>query len=281
MSNELAPLTPAIVVCCQRPIMAVKLADNRIAATLQSLCEALQLNRSGQRQRIVRQPLLARQLLLAPIATKSGLQQMDILIASAIPAWLVGVQLNRLAPEKQALIFDFQEQAVDTLYQYFFKRDVEAAVQSAPTIELSRTAPDSLWEMLYEAIQAFELDQQKKEKLLNWIKDEIAKMKQHQTRMEAEVAAVKQEQARTDVRLAMIEKRLAGKMTSASEHESQPERRILSLEHLGQAYVLARALRRQKGEEVSDVLHELAGTFGVKDISDLPDDEWRQAISWF
>ncbi len=39
-------VTPDVVTCCEKPVMAMSMPDDRIAATLHSLCDAVQLDYS-------------------------------------------------------------------------------------------------------------------------------------------------------------------------------------------------------------------------------------------
>lgn len=102
-----------------RPIMAVRLPDARLGATLRSLCLILSLNLSGQQQRLRRDPALRKALVTAAVPTRQGRRDTDVLLAWAIPIWLVGLQSSRLTPEKQDLIRLLQEQAVQAIYQTF------------------------------------------------------------------------------------------------------------------------------------------------------------------
>ena len=102
-----------------RPILAVRLPDARLGATLRSLCLILSLNLSGQQQRIRRDPALRRALVTVALPTRKGPRDSDVLLAWAIPIWLVGLQSSRLPPEKQDIIKLLQEQAMQTIYQAF------------------------------------------------------------------------------------------------------------------------------------------------------------------
>ncbi|HEU5198525.1 MAG TPA: phage antirepressor N-terminal domain-containing protein [Ktedonobacterales bacterium] len=259
MSLEIPPLTPEIVPCYQRPVVAVRLPDRRIAATHQSLCDAVNLDRTGQLQHIRRNKMLSKQMLLVPIRTEGGYQQMDVLISWAIPIWLGSVHLTRLAPEKQELIMAFQEQIVEALERHFATLDTSAAAQ--PASSPTHKPPRSALEMHIEAWQetAQELD---------------AREERYETRL----AVVEQQLARVMAQVAALEQRDGG----ARGEEPPPQAgRILSQAHIGQVYVLARHQRDQSGEPISDMLRDLAETFDVPDMSDIPDEGWDHILRWF
>ena len=253
-------ITPDVVTCCEKPVMAMRMPDDRIAASLRSLCDAVQLDFIGQLQRIQRQPSLAKWLHRISVLTLVGRQEVDVLIVTAIPAWLIGIQLNRLAPEKQALILRFQDEAVDTLYHHFFKADAQATAQqpSEPEIDAGEwveseprsPAPDTIWERLYETLVGFESEWQ----------------------------TMKQDMAEQKKKIAAIEQRL---QSGAAAGQTQRENRPLSLEHIMQLYTLARALESQTGEPVSALFRQLAEVFDVTDVSAIPNDGWEHVLNWF
>src|SRR5262245_22187067 len=96
----LVPLEQAEVTIFGRAVRAVRLEDGRIAAVFSDLCHALNLERGPQARRVREDEVLGEQLLFADVDTADGPQPMDVLTAWAIPTWLQGVQVSRLAPEK-------------------------------------------------------------------------------------------------------------------------------------------------------------------------------------
>lgn len=257
-------VTPDIVTCCEKPVMAMRMPDDRIAATLHSLCDAVQLDYIGQFQRIQRQPSLAKWLHRIAVLTLAGRQEVDVLIVTAIPAWLIGIQLSRLAPEKQALILRFQDEAVDTLYRHFFKEharpDAQPTAQQPPEpdgapgewieAEPLPSVPDTIWERLYEVLAGFERKWQ----------------------------AVEQDIAGLKAELAEIRQQLRGASAAGQSHR---DKRPHSLEHIMQLHTLARSLESQSGEPVSALFRQLAEVFDVTDVSAIPDAGWDHILTWF
>jgi hypothetical protein len=117
--DVLIPLEQAEIPFYDRTIVAVRLPDGRIAAVLSVLCEVIGLAPAPQGRRIRADEVLADQLLLAQVQTDGGPQAMDVLTAWAIPAWLQGIKLGKVAPEKRAAILAFKREAADTLYRHF------------------------------------------------------------------------------------------------------------------------------------------------------------------
>jgi hypothetical protein len=262
MSNILSPLIPIIVMCCQQPLMVVRLPDGRVGVTLQSLCEALNLNRPGQLQRIRRNWALAEHLVLVPLMTKSGLQHMDVLMVEAISKWLVGIQIDRLAPEKRPIARALQKDAERDIAQHFSKMDTEQATQPAKTpskphgtskewveADALSSLPDDRWEQLYQIIAGFE--------------NEWRSMKADMASMKADIARLKATQ----------EQKPAGAAQKAEDR--------LSPDHFLHLYVLARSLKSRTGEPLGAVMRELAAAFHMTDIGELPDSAWDAILSWF
>lgn len=134
-----------------RPILAVRLPDARLGATLRSLCLILSLNLRGQQQRLRRDPALRKALVTAAVPTRQGLRDTDVLLAWAIPIWLVGLQSGRLSPEKQDIIRLLQEQAVQAIYQAF---SVAIQQDTLPEAIPNDTQADSLPTTWFDALNA-------------------------------------------------------------------------------------------------------------------------------
>lgn len=100
-------------------IVAVSLPDGRIGATLASLCDALGLTQPSQSRRIRTDEVLADELVSVAIHTNNGTQVASVLTAWAIPLWLTGVHITRLAESKRAAIRAFKKQAANVLYEHF------------------------------------------------------------------------------------------------------------------------------------------------------------------
>lgn len=100
-------------------VVAVSLPDGRIGATLASLCDALELTQPSQSRRIRADEVIADELVNVAIQTNNGTQIASVLTAWAIPLWLTGVHVTRLAESKRAAILAFKKQAANVLYEHF------------------------------------------------------------------------------------------------------------------------------------------------------------------
>jgi hypothetical protein len=120
-SLPLQPLRERKIEFRGREIQTVDLPDNQGYVSLNSLCDAFGLDRKGQRQRLARQgnyfdPYLA----TISVSTGGGPQPTLCLMAAAVPLFLTGVQVERVAdPESRALLRAFLDEALEVLAEHF------------------------------------------------------------------------------------------------------------------------------------------------------------------
>src|SRR5438067_2313129 len=139
MTNEqrsvLIPVEQATISFYGYPVIAVRLPDGRIGAVLRTMCEALQMDRPSQLRRIREDETITDCLVLVQVETSGGPQATDVLTAWAIPYWLSGIQLGRVAPEKREAILAFKREAADVLYRHFSQRPVRPPAQALVPVE--------------------------------------------------------------------------------------------------------------------------------------------------
>lgn len=177
-----------------------------------------------------------------------------------------------VAPEKRPLILALKEEAVDVLYRHFFK--IDADEKAAPPPNPSAEPPRSprkmtrkAFERLHQAADALHQVADELDESYMVAQEKIEAMGDHIVALEAKVAALQQ-----------------GQVSKAEAVPRQPlpqDGPILTAEHRNQVYALARHLRDQTGAPVAAMLAELAETFGVEDMSDIPDIGWEAVAAWF
>jgi hypothetical protein len=297
LQQSLIPLKQAIILFHGYELLALLLPDNRIAVTLNSLCAMLGIQRDGQVRRIRRNKDVTQHLLLALVETAGGPQRMDVLVAEAIPFWVLGVQIEQLAPEKRQLVITIQMEIVAVLYRHFFGE--EGAV---PQPEPPETLPGSPFQMIHsalqtigEAVQMLEAHQQITDAHMTTIATQQTALQETQQTMGGRLTGledwheVAEERQRamgdylveTRERVTALEQWMRAAPGDRMESEAPSGNRLLSPQHLGHVYVLAREERRRSGIPVSEQLAALAGAFEVPDVSDLPDALWDDVLAWF
>src|SRR5689334_4125702 len=86
--QAIVPVEQDTVPFYDRQIIAARLPDGRIAASLRNMCDALQLERYSQVRRIRDDDILVDQLVPVRVETDGGAQTVEMLTAWAIPTWL-------------------------------------------------------------------------------------------------------------------------------------------------------------------------------------------------
>ncbi|HEU5369291.1 MAG TPA: hypothetical protein VFU69_12540, partial [Ktedonobacterales bacterium] len=137
------------------PIIAVRLPNGELSATLRSLCDLLDLDRRGQFRRIHRNPSLAEALQEAIISTPGGPQQAEVLLNWAISIWAAGLQTTRLPEAKRAAALILQRKAFAAIEQAFVQPENEDAAPAAPS---QPSAPQSLWQSWHALIDRMEAE---------------------------------------------------------------------------------------------------------------------------
>jgi hypothetical protein len=103
-----------------KEINTATMANGQGYVSLKSLCEAFALNLNGQRQRLNRTRVFKSRSSLVYFTTSSGRQPMVALNAYAVPAFLMGVETDRVASdETRSMLEVFQEEGMVALAEHF------------------------------------------------------------------------------------------------------------------------------------------------------------------
>lgn len=254
-STAIIPVEQDVVPLAGYKLIGVRLEGNSVAAVLRVFCDALHLNYVGQMQRIKAHPVIASSLLLARIETAGGFQEMNVLLAGAIPTWLAGIQITRVAPELRPTLLAFQREAADALYRHFFSHLI--AQQLPPQQPPPKTEPivdPALYQAILEA--------------LSDIRKQLA-----------------QEQEIREVRSAGMERKLSTLGDKVATLTALVSRNMVSgpltAEHQAEVWELARSLHRRTGQPMSAIERELTAPFGVDYIDQLPEAAWAEIAVWF
>ena len=273
-SKTLLPVEQALVSFHNEEILAVRLSDGRIAASLRSLCNMLKLARHGQMERIRADAVLSKELLLVIIKTPGGQQTAEVLTAKAIPTWLTGLQPNMVAPEKRPLITALKEEAMEVLYRHFFKIDAdEKAAPPPPKTEQPEEPRRSAFGLMREGVRLLEAG-------IEALEDEHKASAEHRIIVDETQMAMGEHIVALEAEMKRLKPEPASKATPKPRQPVPQDGPILTTEHRNQVYALARHQRDQTGEPVAAQLADLAETFGVEDISDIPDAAWEEVAAW-
>lgn len=103
-------------------LVAVRLADGRIAAVLRWLFESLNLERRGQMQRIERKTALRKGLIDVEVDTPGGPQIMSALTLQVLPGYLFTIDESRVKEEARADVVLFQRECAKVLADHFTRK---------------------------------------------------------------------------------------------------------------------------------------------------------------
>jgi hypothetical protein len=253
-----------VVPLFDRFIVAVSLPDGRIAATLASLCDALGLTQPSQSRRIRADEVLADELVSVAIETSSGVQTMGALTAWAIPLWLTGVHVTRLAESKRAAILAFKKQAANVLYEHFSQLTL-------PPPPPTTLVPSEPIEKPSYPDESAGLDERRKyhRDMVTWLD------------WQADIAAWQKD---TSHRLDGLESEvesLHGVVRLVPELLERMGPATLSPEHQHSVQALAKRLHEVGGFSFATIYGELNASFHVGKYDQIADSAWEDIARWF
>jgi len=100
-------------------LTGAQVADGTVYIPLRPICDYLQLNWSGQRQRTLRDAALAETVQTVEITTNQGLRPMFCLPLEMLPGWLFGLNENKVRPDLQAKVKRYRRECFTVLWRAF------------------------------------------------------------------------------------------------------------------------------------------------------------------
>jgi antirepressor protein len=255
--SVLPPVEQARVPFYGRELVAVRLADGRIAAVLRWLCEGMGLDARGQLQRIRRKSALRDELLMVRVETEGGPQAMPALTLRGLPGWLYTIDETRLSSaEACTAVVLFQREATDALSAHFGRRQAQLSaadtvVPSEPIIQPdppTRDASREMWIRYHEAMAAW----------LHWQQDIETWQGSVESRLESHEALL---------RLVPELLERLGQATLTPEHQA-------TVKHM------AKRLNELAGISYATIYSDLNAAFHVGKYSDIPDESWPHVAAW-
>lgn len=265
VSEVLVPAEQDTVDFYGHPLIVVRLEDGRICAVLRWLCRGLNLDPSGQLERIKRRAALTEGLVRVQVNTAGGPQEMPAITLRVLPGWLYTIDETRVKPEAREDIIVFQRECTDVLAEHFANKPRQALpapdtlVPSEPITKPEHPAADadrSAWIEYHEAMVAW----------MRW-QDEIDRWR----------ASVDQRQTELEGRMEGIEEvtRLIPEILDRLGPET------LSPEHQATVKNLAKRLNELAGFSYAMIYGELNAAFHVGKYSDIPAARWPDVLAWF
>lgn len=270
--NALVPVEQDVVPFYGHMLVAVRLADGRIAAVLRWLCEGLGLNLQSQLRHIRGRAVLNDGLIVVRVATDGGPQSMQALTLHAMPGWLFSVDERRVRPEVRDDVILFQRECTDVLAEHFANKprqtlpETDTLVPSEPIARPEGPAADAdraTWIEYHHAMVAW----------LRWQDDVDHWRREHEHRY----SALAQRQGALEDRMESVEEvtRLIPEILDRLGPET------LSPEHQATIKNLAKRLNELAGFSYAMIYGELNAAFHVGKYSDIPAARWPDVLVWF
>lgn len=84
--------------------------DGEVLVAVKPISENLGLDWRGQRQRVLRTPILAKGVVIMTTPSPGGEQETTCLPMKLIPGWLFGIDVTRVKPELRERLTQYQEE---------------------------------------------------------------------------------------------------------------------------------------------------------------------------
>jgi hypothetical protein len=163
-----------------RAIKTATMPNGQGFVVLRSLCEAFDLSLSGQRQRLYRTAIFGEHSSLVYFNTPGGRQPLLCLSAFAVPAFLMGVETQRVAnDETRQLLEAFQEEGMIVLAEHFGlseRGEIRFLRESVSRLVAEQEAFEAQLVRNVEANLA--ADRQAREEKIQQIRDAFGKMRE-------------------------------------------------------------------------------------------------------
>lgn len=255
--QELIPIEQQTLIFYGKPIIVVRLPDGRPGAVIRSFCENMQIDTTGQVQRIQRTEAISDDLVYVQVETEGGFQRMAALVLHAVPFWLAGIDPKRVREDIRPEILRYQREAVDVLYAWASTPRTIAAptdlVPAEPITQPARPAPDA--------------------PLADW--------REYHLRM----AAVLEWQMDIETWRGSVESRLEGLeaitdlIPDILDKLGGPE--LITPAHQQQVKAMVKRLSDATGKPFGTIYTDLYAAFQVPRYQEIHEEDWEKIQRWF
>jgi hypothetical protein len=251
------PIKQAVVNIAGHDVLATLFEKNLIGASIRMICDLLGIDHRRQIRKMRANRATHDKIVLAIVDTAGGPQETNVIIAEAIPLWLNGIEPSRVKPEARETLEEFQRVAVQTLRAFFFPETREQQHSAPPK---SEPEPAALPPPPQPPLSGLDY-------------------------LHIGIDSIGQKEAEQDARLDRHEKRIAMIIEEVDRIGEQvtdlAETGPLSWEHQIELRTRLQALEHQTGQPTGVLKRELAATFDVPVIEQLPEARWGQIAEWF
>jgi P22_AR N-terminal domain len=256
--EALLPVEQAAISFYGRELVAVRLADGRIAAVVRWMCEGMELHVDAQLQRIRRKTALRDELVTVQVQTEGGPQAMAALTLRGLPGWLYTIDETRVAKaEARASVILFQREATDVLASHFARPRVELPAPAAMVPAEPVTKPE------HPAAGADALT------MATYYRDMAAWYEWQ--------ADIEHWRSSVESRLESVEE--VTRLVPEILERLGPQ--TLSAEHQATVQAFVNRLHDLLGRPHAAIYNDVRQAFHVGRYTDLPESRWTEIATWF
>ena len=256
-SQELIPVEQQTLIFYGKPIIVVRLPDNRPAVVLRFLCENMGLETRAQIRRIRSTEAITDDLAYARVQTEGGPQKMAVLVLHGAAFWLATIDPKRVKEEEaRTEVRRYQKEAVDMLYAWASTpRAIAAPTNVVPAEPITKPtapaedAPLEAWREYYQRMLA----------LIDWQMD----VERWRGGMESRMEGV---EAMTDLIPEILDRLGPEKLTSP---------------HRKKVRYYVKQLVEATGRTSGAIYNDFYEAFEVAQYQDVPEEEWPKVENWF
>jgi hypothetical protein len=259
----LVPTRQQIVDFYGDPIPVAQAADGGLYVPLRPLTDFLGVDFSGQRQRVLRDEVLAPRLRPVVLAGADGRQrELLCLPLSLLPGWLFSIQPSRVKPELAPKLRQYRAECFDVLWQAF-KGDV---VPAAPP---STATGAALALEIAGAVYALAQQQVAMETRLDQVAGHVADVAGRQTVMADYLRTYIQQ---NEQRVSALELHLSA---GATISEAQAAELALAVKNVGQ-----RLASQGDKQGYAKVYSEMYRRYRISSYKNLPAAHYQAVLDW-
>lgn len=245
-------------------LVAVQQADSTIYVLFTRLCENLGLARRPQVMRVQRHAILQKGLLMLPVQTDGGPQDVQCLRLDLLPLWLSGVQASRVKEELRDKLVRYQEEAAVVLWQAFKPQILVEEASVEPTHdEIALKQLQQIAEMGRAITRMAEqqIELQRQQQVLGTRMDNAARI----------IKDVQSYVADVEVRLGLLEDQLHPAAFITEEQAAEISNRVKALGEL--------LTSKQGGKnQYQSIFAELYRRFGVSSYKTIQHDQYASVL---
>ena len=254
-------------------LIAVQQPNGVVFVHFARVCENLGLSRPTQVRKVSAHAVLSKGLLILPIETEGGAQQVQCLRVDLLPLWMASLHASRVKEHLREKLERYQDEAAQVLWNAFKDRIVVEETAIVPTeedqaIQHLRQIADMGYAVARMAEQQIEI--QRQQVALSGRMDAAAKVIRG---VQGTMNTVVGQFATIDVRVGLLEARLRPEATIDEEQAAEISSRVKALAQVFTA-------KDSSKNHYQGIFAELYRRFGVSSYKLIRQDQYSAVLAF-